>query len=130
MRPAGENGEPWNTSLALTPLDTSSLWAASMSETISPPLNEPGAADVTPLPNEIELPEPSDLYDAKIVSHNEIVVEPPSEPCVELLCTVDVRDGDERDLELHVDSRDTGVILLLFETADCLTHVIFLLLVI
>ena len=48
----GENGEPWNTSLGLMPLAIKSLWAASISETISAPRIEPGAANVTPLPNE------------------------------------------------------------------------------
>src|SRR5215469_7657805 len=39
---------------------------------------------------------------------------------------VDVGDGDERDLELHVDFRGTGVMLLLFNADSCLTHVILL----
>src|SRR5262249_8297526 len=59
-----------------------------------------------------------------------VAVEPPPEPCVELLCTVHVGHGYERDLELHVGSRGTGVILLLLNADGCLIHVILLLLVI
>jgi D-tagatose-bisphosphate aldolase class II non-catalytic subunit len=44
------------------------------------------------------------MRDAEIVSHNDVVIEPPPEPCVKLLCTIDVRNRDERDLELHVEA--------------------------
>ena len=67
-----------------------------------------------------------ELDEAKVVSHDNVAVEPPPEPCVELLCTVHVGDGYERDLELHVGSRGTGVLLLLFNADSCLTHVILL----
>jgi hypothetical protein len=95
-----------------------------MSETISPPRNEPGAAAVTQWPNEIELPEPGGVnWTTRKSSRNGVVVEPPPEPCVELLCTVDIRHGDERDLELHIDARYTGSIFLFSSAASCLTHV-------
>ena len=57
MRASGENGEPWKTSVASIPLATICLCAAKMSETISPPRNEPGLASVTPLPNVTEAAE-------------------------------------------------------------------------
>ena len=52
------NGGPCHTSLTSMPRPTSSLWAASMSETINAPSAEPGAAVVIPMPNVIEHAEP------------------------------------------------------------------------
>jgi hypothetical protein len=46
-----------------------------------------------------------------------------------MLGPLDVGDGDERDLDLHVDSRGVGVIFLLLHVDGCLTHVILLLLI-
>jgi hypothetical protein len=93
------------------PLVTSrqSLTAADPSLRISPPRIEPGAAAVTPLPNEIEAPEPGGVNWTTRKSFP-ITVSPSS-----------------RHLELHVDSRSTGVKLLLFNTDRRLTHVILLL---
>src|SRR5712692_7761245 len=43
---------------------------------------------------------------APVVTVGEVGVEPPPEPPIELLRAVDIRDRDDDDLELHVDSRD------------------------
>jgi hypothetical protein len=68
-----------------------------------------------------------ELDDAEVVSIDDVVVQAPPELCVEFFCTVNVRHRDDRDFELHVDSRYTGVILLFFITAGCLAHAILLL---
>src|SRR5437016_6315446 len=39
-----------------------------------------------------------------------VLLQRPPVPRVKLLCAVDVRDGDDDDLELHVDARDAGVV--------------------
>src|ERR1700735_4334691 len=67
-----------------------------------------------------------ELDDTKIIPHHDVVIEPPPEARVKLLCTIDVRNGNQRDLELGGNSRDIGVILLLFKATHCLTHVILL----
>ena len=46
---------------------------------------------------------------AEVVTVVEVGVEPPPELRVELLRAVDIRDGDDDDLELHVDFRDARV---------------------
>src|SRR5215831_14635850 len=67
-----------------------------------------------------------ELDDANALCWGDIGVEPPTQALVEQLGSLDVRDWDDVDLKLHVDSRDAGLILLLFNAADCLTHVILL----
>jgi hypothetical protein len=52
------NGGPCQISLVSMPRPVSSSWAAAMSETISPPSAEPGAAEVSPWPNVTEAAEP------------------------------------------------------------------------
>ena len=47
-----------------------------------------------------------ELHDAEVVAAGEVGVEPPPKPPVELLRAVDIRDGDDDDLELHVESSD------------------------
>src|SRR5262249_31110033 len=42
-----------------------------------------------------------ELHDAEVVTAAELGVEPPPEPPVEFLRAIDVRDGDDDDLELH-----------------------------
>ena len=44
-----------------------------------------------------------ELDHAQVVTAGEVGVEPPPELRVELLRAVDIRDGDDDDLELHVD---------------------------
>jgi hypothetical protein len=82
-----------------------------MSETISPPSAEPGAAVVSPWPNVTEAPDPGggELDDAKAVQRGDVVVEPPAQALVELLGSVDVGHGDDLDLEVHVDLPDGRV---------------------
>src|SRR5262252_5362710 len=46
------------------------------------------------------------LDPAPVVTVGEVAVEPPSEPRVELLRAVDIRDRDDDDLELHINSRN------------------------
>jgi hypothetical protein len=74
-----------------------------MSGTIRNPL-----ADVRFLPKWTEQQEPGGvkLDQAEIVAGEAVEVEPPSDPLVELLRAVDIRNGDDDDLELHVNSRD------------------------
>ena len=55
-----------------------------------------------------------ELDHAEVFTVVVVGVEPPPELRVELLRAVDIRDGDDDDLELHVDWRDAGV-----DTADC-----------
>ena len=50
-----------------------------------------------------------ELDQAKIFAGGAVNVEPPSDPLVKLLRAVDVRNGDDDDLELHVNSRDARV---------------------
>src|SRR5260370_33068054 len=99
-----------------------------MSETISAPTAEPGAAPVIPLPNVTEHPEPGgrELDDANVLCRGVIRVEPPTQELVELLGSLDVGHGDDVDLEVHGDSRYAGVRLLLFHAGTCLIHVIHL----
>src|SRR5215469_12927448 len=56
-----------------------------------------------------------ELDDADVLRRGVIGVEPPTQPSVELLGSLDVGHGDDVDLELHVD---------LFCDGACLTHVI------
>ena len=49
-----------------------------------------------------------ELDDPEAVVEAEVGVEPPPEPPVELLRAVDIRDGDDDRLELHIDSRDAS----------------------
>src|SRR5260370_404379 len=99
-----------------------------MSETISAPTAEPGAAPVIPLPNVTEHPEPGgrELDDANVLCRGVIRVEPPTQELVELLGSLDVGHGNDVNLEVHGDSRDAGVRLLLFRAGACLTHVVLL----
>ena len=92
---------------ASMPRSARSSYAASMSETISPPSAEPGAAVVSPWPNVTGAPEPggSELDDAKAVQRRVVAVEPPAQTLVELLGSVDVGHRDDLDLEVHVDLR-------------------------
>src|SRR5271167_1902104 len=60
-----------------------------------------------------------ELDHAEVVTGGEIGVEPPPEPPVELLCAVDIRDGDDDDLELHVDSRVSGVVTTVLILQSC-----------
>ena len=83
-----------------------------MSETIRyRPWAEPGAAAVTFLPKMTEHAgaRRRELDHAEVVTRGEIGVEPPPEPSVELLRAVDIRDGDDDQLELHVDFRGARV---------------------
>ncbi len=98
-------------SLTSMPRPASSPRAASMSETVSPPSAEPGAAVVRPRPNVTEAPEPGgvNLDVAKAGQRGGVVVEPPAQPLVELLGPVDVGHRDDLDLELHVDLPDGRV---------------------
>ncbi len=89
-----------------------------MSETIRyRPWAEPGAAGVTFLPKMTEHAGAGrrELDDAEVFTVVVVGVEPPPELRVELLGAVDIRDGDDDDLELHVDWRDAGV-----DTTDCI----------
>jgi hypothetical protein len=58
-----------------------------------------------------EAPEPGggELDNAKAVKRGDVVVEPPAQALVELLGSVDVGDGDDLDLEVHVDLPDGRV---------------------
>ena len=79
-----------------------------MSETIRyRPWAEPGAAAVTFLPKMTEQPGAGrrELHHAEALAVVEVGVEPPPEVRVELLRAIDVRNGDDDDLELHVDAR-------------------------
>jgi hypothetical protein len=77
-RASNGNGRPCQMSLTSIPRSTSSSWAASMSETMSPPSAEPGAAVGSPWPNVTEAPEPGgELDDAKAGQRRGVVVEPP-----------------------------------------------------
>ena len=63
----------------------------------------PGAAEVRPMPNWIEHPEPGGVnWTIRKSVAPEVRVEPPPEALVERLRAVDVRDGDDDGLELHV----------------------------
>ena len=63
-----------------------------------------------PVPNWIEHAGAGrrELDDPEAVVDGEVGVEPPPEAAVELLRAVDVRDGDDDDLELHVDRGSRG----------------------
>src|SRR5271155_2446489 len=50
-----------------------------------------------------------ELDQAEIFAGGAVEVEPPSDPLVKLLRAVDIRNGDDDDLELHVNSRDARV---------------------
>src|SRR5208282_236722 len=50
-----------------------------------------------------------ELDQAEIFAGGAVEVEPPSDPLVKLLRAVDIRNGDDEDLELHVNSRDARV---------------------
>src|SRR5271168_4318213 len=50
-----------------------------------------------------------ELDQAEIFASGAVNVEPPSDPPVKPLRTVDIRNGDDDDLELHVNSRDARV---------------------
>src|SRR6516165_4308485 len=50
-----------------------------------------------------------ELDQAEIFTGGAVNVEPPSDPFVKLLRTLDIRNGDDDDLELHVNSRDARV---------------------
>src|SRR6185312_1084725 len=50
-----------------------------------------------------------ELDDAKAVHRGDVVVEPPTQACIEVLGSVNVGDGDDLDLELHVDPRDARI---------------------
>jgi hypothetical protein len=79
-----------------------------MSETIKyKPWAEPGAAAVTVLPKMIEHPEPGGvLDDAEVFTVVVVGVEaPPKLLAVKLFGAVDIRDGDDDYLELHVHFR-------------------------
>src|SRR5260370_10000138 len=95
-----------------------------MSETISAPTAEPGAAPVIPLPNVTEHPEPGgrELDDANVLCRGVIRVEPPTQELVELLGSLDVGHGDDVDLEVYGDSRYAGVRLLLFHAGAGLSR--------
>ena len=56
-----------------------------------------------PGPGRRKLDDPEAIIEAKVG------VEPPTEPRVELLRAVDIRDGDDDHFELHVDPRDARV---------------------
>ena len=95
----------WKTSVTSTPLLASSSRTAAMSETIRyVDWSDPGAADVrfgaeldgAPGARRRELDQP------EVVAGGDVGVEPPAEARVELLRAVDVRDGDDDHLELHV----------------------------
>ena len=76
-----------------------------MSETTScRPSTEPGAAVVTPVPKMIEHAEPGGVSctTRKSGAGGEVGVEPPPQRLVELLGPIDVGDGQDDDLELHV----------------------------
>src|SRR5690348_14176961 len=47
------------------------------------------------------------LDTAPVVTVGEVAVEPPSEPRVELLRAIDIRDREDDNLELHVNPRNT-----------------------
>jgi hypothetical protein len=72
------------------------------------PWAELGAADVIFVPNWIEQPEPGGVNwtTPEAVVEGEVGVEPPPEVPVERFHSVNIRDGDDGDLELHIDSRD------------------------
>ena len=74
-----------------------------MSETIRYPSPEPGAADVRFLPKMTEHQEPGGVNGHHAGRRD--VLPPPDLP-VELLGAVNIRDGDDDDLELHVAFRD------------------------
>ena len=62
------------------------------------------------MPNWIEHPEPGGVScTIRNVVVPEVRVQPPPETFVERLGAVDVRDGDDDGLELHVDLPDAGV---------------------
>src|SRR6516164_9230288 len=50
-----------------------------------------------------------ELDQAEIFAGGAVNVEPPSDPFVKLLRALDIRNGDDDDLELHVNSRDARV---------------------
>src|SRR5208282_2224984 len=50
-----------------------------------------------------------ELDQAEIFAGGAVDVEPPSDPLVKFLRAVDIRNGDDDDLELHVNSRDARV---------------------
>ena len=52
-----------------------------------------------------------ELDHAEVITVVIVGVEPPPEPPIELLRTVDIRDGDDDDLELRVDSCDAGCVI-------------------
>jgi hypothetical protein len=60
-----------------------------------------------------------DLDDANVLCRGVIRIEPPTQELVEVLGSIDVGHGDDVDLELHVDSRYTGVRLPLFHASSC-----------
>ena len=76
-----------------------------MSETVSPPSAEPGAAAVSPWPNVTEAAEPGGVNWTmrRPLQRGDVLVEPPAQALVELLGSVDVGHGDDVDLEVHVD---------------------------
>ena len=66
-----------------------------------------------------------ELDHAEVLTAVEVGVEPPPEPPVELLRAVDIRDGDDDDLELHVDFRDARVLASLLRISVCsICHVL------
>src|SRR5690349_24853688 len=44
-----------------------------------------------------------EVHDPKLITLREIDVEPPAQPLVELLRAIDVRHGNDHDLQFHVD---------------------------
>ena len=69
------------------------------------PWAEPGAAAVTFLPKMTEAPgtRRRELDHAEVVAGGVVGVEPPTQVAVEALGAVDVRNGNDDDLELHVE---------------------------
>ena len=99
--------------------------AASMSETMRyRPWAEPGAAGVTFLPKMTEAggARGRELDDAEVVAVGEVGVEPPAEVAIETLGAIDVRNGDDDDLELHVDRRPPSAVFDGGSTADLSGH--------
>jgi hypothetical protein len=50
-----------------------------------------------------------ELDQAEIFAGGAVNIEPPSDPLVKRLRAIDIRNGDDDDLELHVNSRDARV---------------------
>ena len=100
------SGPSWKNSPTSTPAATSWSRAASMSATTR---TGSGGRNVLAEMDRAGGARRRELDQAEIFAGGAVNVEPPSDPLVKRLRAIDIRNGDDDDLELHVNSRDPRV---------------------